>query len=109
VQEFEVIHPFHPLYGQRFPLLSHWKNWGGDRVLFEDEEGCVQSVPTAWTTCASPDPFLILSAGRSFFRIEDLLALVALVEGFSAAPKACKDDSAGSVREYTPVTEGVEQ
>src|SRR5205823_1913533 len=70
-QAFEVTHPFHPLLGQRFPLVSRWRNWGGDRVLFEDG-GRVRSLPTAWTSIADPDPFVAVSAGRSFFRIQDL-------------------------------------
>jgi len=36
-------------------------------------------MPAAWTDVVEPDPFLVVSAGRSNFRIDDLLALVALV------------------------------
>jgi len=53
-------------------------------VLFEDG-GRLRSLPTAWTSIASPDPFVAVSAGRSFFRIEDLLGLVDLI-GRLAAP-----------------------
>ena len=78
-QTFEVIHPFHPLNGKRFPVVSRWKAWGGDRLLFRDREERVRSLPTAWTNIAPADPFVVLSAGRSFFRVEDLLTLVELI------------------------------
>jgi hypothetical protein len=65
-------------------------------VLFEDGEGRVRSLPTAWTTIAAPDPFVALSAGRSFFRIEDLLGLLDLTERLSAPAGRCKGNSAGS-------------
>ena len=71
-------------------------------MLFE-EEGRVRSLPTAWTSLASPDPFVAISAGRSFFRIQDLVALVALIGGLSA-PGPCKDDFVVSVKETMPVT-----
>ena len=63
-------------------------------MLFEDGEGCVRSLPTAWTTVAVADPFVVLSAGRSFFRVEDLLSLVPLVQRLSTSPSNCKADSA---------------
>ena len=30
---FTIIHPFHPLYGHTFPLLSQHLAWGEERVL----------------------------------------------------------------------------
>lgn len=98
LQDFEVTHPFHPLSGGRFTLISRWSNWGGDRLVFEDAEGRVRSLPTAWTSLAAADPFVSLSAGRSFFRIEDLVALVSLIRELSTAQEKCKDDSAAYVK-----------
>jgi len=72
-------------------------------VLFEDGEGCVRSLPTAWTTVATADPFVVLSAGRSFFRVDDLLSLVSLVEGLSTFQPICKADSAVIVRQISSV------
>jgi len=37
-------------------------------------------VPTAWTDAAEPDAFLVVSAGRSALRAEDLFALAELIE-----------------------------
>jgi len=38
------------------------------------------SVPIQWTDVGPKDPFVVVSAGRSLFRVEDLLSLVSLVE-----------------------------
>jgi hypothetical protein len=32
-------------------------------------------VPTAWTDAAPADPFVVVAAGRSLFRVVDLLEL----------------------------------
>ena len=53
--------------------------WGEDRVYFHDDTGRLRRLPTAWTSVAPPDAFVALSAGRSHFRVEDLLQLVALI------------------------------
>jgi hypothetical protein len=97
----EVTHPFHPLSGKRFRLVARWRRWGGDRVLFEDPERGVRSVPTAWTSVAETDPYVAMSAGRSLFRTEDLIALATLVEGLCRAD-GCKGDSAETVKKTTP-------
>jgi Family of unknown function (DUF5372) len=33
---FTITHPFHPLCGQTFPLLSQRVAWGEERVFFSD-------------------------------------------------------------------------
>jgi hypothetical protein len=75
-----VIHPFHPLRGRRFALVVHRHNWGGDRVHFYDDSGRLISLPVQWTSFSLPDPFVVLSAGRSAFRYADLLALARMIE-----------------------------
>ena len=55
-------------------------NWGEDRVLFLDEDGVRRSLPRAWTDAADVDPFVALAAGRSPFRVCDLIELVEFVE-----------------------------
>ena len=49
------------------------QTWGEDRVFFLDEDGTLKSLPTAWTDVAEPDVFVAMAAGRSPFRVEDLL------------------------------------
>ena len=40
----------------------------------------MRSLPAAWTDVVGVDAFVALAEGRSLFRVEDLLALVALIE-----------------------------
>ena len=54
--------------------------WGEERVTFEHADGSLRSVPVGWTDLEPPDPHLSLGAGRSRFRVLDLLGLAALVD-----------------------------
>jgi len=76
---FRVTHPFHPLFGRELPLLERGAPWGHDLVSFVDDAGKVRKFPTAWTDLVGPDPWLVVSAGRSAFRLDDLLLVVELV------------------------------
>jgi len=49
------------------------------RVFYYDERGFLVGLPAEWTDAEPPDPFVVLSAGRSYFRAEDLVRLVRLV------------------------------
>lgn len=73
------MHPFHPLCGQEFEFVSRRNNWGEDRVCFHDEHGELKSLPAAWTDVVEPDLFVTVAAGRSPFRVEDLLAVANLL------------------------------
>src|SRR5215831_17005437 len=77
---FEITHPFHPLRGGKFKLVTYRHNWGEDRVYFHNGEGAWTSVPAAWTTVLAGDPFVAMAKGRCLFRYEDLLKLADLVE-----------------------------
>jgi hypothetical protein len=74
-----VTHPFHPLFGKEFPLADRRLTWGEDRVYYHDETGQLRRLPASWTSIAAPSVFETLSAGRSHFRTQDLLQLVALI------------------------------
>lgn len=80
---FRVTHSFHPLCGQEFELLNYGNCWGEVRVSFHDREGHFRSFPASWTSMAAPDPFVAISAGRSLFRVKDLLALASLLRELS--------------------------
>jgi hypothetical protein len=43
------------------------------------------SWPRAWTDAADPDVFVMLAAGRSPFRVEDLLVLAELIDGLGVS------------------------
>jgi hypothetical protein len=74
-----VTHPFHPWRGCEFVFIVARQNWGEDRVLFFDQDGVRRSLPPAWTDAADVDPFVALAAGRSPFRVEDLVQLADLI------------------------------
>ena len=78
-QTFLVTHVFHPLYGRELRLIDQYLAWGEDRVCFRDDGGELRYLPTAWTSIAPPDSFVRTSAGRSHFRVEDLLRLATLI------------------------------
>ncbi|MEA3291401.1 MAG: DUF5372 family protein [Pseudomonadota bacterium] len=79
-QFVEVTHPFHPLFGHRFELLTVRQTWGEYRVFFYDEQDVLKALPASWTDAGTTDPFVTLSAGRAHFRPADLLALVTMLE-----------------------------
>ena len=74
-----MTHPFLPLYGQQFEILSYRHNWGEYRVTFYQTPDRVRALPAAWTSLAPPDPSLTLAAGRAAFRVADLLELARLI------------------------------
>src|SRR5262249_46227219 len=74
-QVFTVTHPFHPLHGQTFELLTYRFNWGEDRVMYVRADGGARSLPVGWTGIAPEDPFATVARGRAAFRVADLLAL----------------------------------
>jgi hypothetical protein len=76
-----VTHPFHPLHGREFPLVTYRRNWGENRAYFHDQEGRLASLPAEWTSLVPVDPFVLVSGGRSLFRFHDLLELAQLVQG----------------------------
>jgi len=90
-----ITHPFHPRFGEEFELLTVRHNWGEYRVYCEDRDGAVISFPVPWTNAAAPDPVVLASRGRSFFRVEDLLELARLLKGL-AAGKRDRQGSNGS-------------
>jgi Family of unknown function (DUF5372) len=57
------------------------KNWADDRVFFFGDDGELRSLPAGWTDVDPADPFVAVAAGRSMFRMEDLVALASLLDG----------------------------
>ena len=95
-----MTHPFHPLLGQAFELVGYAHTWGEHRVFFRlpgDEQ--VRSMPAGWTDVEGPDPFLVLAAGRTCLRVDELVALVRLLDELD---ERCQGDSAASVSLIMP-------
>jgi hypothetical protein len=87
-QKVSITHPFHPLYKKEFELIRYRRSWRTEYVDLVDENNQVIAIPIGWTSAASIDPFVEFSAGRSFFRIEDLVRLVDLINGLQIQPSA---------------------
>ena len=85
-QVVRITHPFHPLCGREFAFVYSKHCWGLDRVFCQGEDGRIRSFPAGWTDFAVTDSFVKVSAGRSAFRVTDLLELADfLVRARSAA------------------------
>ena len=48
-------------------------------MCFHDEQNRICEIPLSWTDLSTADTFVSLSAGRSWFRFEDLLELGRLI------------------------------
>ena len=57
-------------------------------MFFFDEDGRQKSLPVGWTDAAEPDVFVTVAAGRSPFRVADLLALAELIDGLRGRTQA---------------------
>jgi hypothetical protein len=55
-------------------------NWGEDRVFTYDRDGMLKSFPASVTDLVADDPFTRISAGRSAFRVDDLVVLRELLD-----------------------------
>jgi len=72
----EIRHPFHPLRGQRFPVLKKRRIAGNDTLILRGLDCGTFSVALEWTDWA--DPSLKLPLRR--LDAESLLGLVTLLE-----------------------------
>ena len=61
-------------------MVTIRQNWGTNRVYYFDSKKQLKSIPTAWTSLRPEDPRCILVAGRSDFRLIDLLELSKLIK-----------------------------
>ena len=77
---FRITHPFHPLRGTEYELVTRRLTWGEDRVFYYDPSGNLKSLMTNVTDVPSLDAFSCVSAGRSAFRVDDLLELRCLFD-----------------------------
>ena len=76
-----IIHPFHPLRGKELPVVDVRHSRWGDRVWFQADNGSAYSMPRHWTSLHTPDAFELASAGRAWFRPDDLARLAELISG----------------------------
>ena len=91
VSRFRITHPFHPLCGADYELVTRKLTWGEDRVFFYDPNGKLKSLFTNVTDVVAADAFNRISAGRSAFRVDDLLELRRLFDRLKKADKGVSD------------------
>jgi hypothetical protein len=71
------------MLGREFVFLAVRQTWSEDRVFVLDENGRQCSFPVGWTDAGELDVFVSFAAGRSPFRVDDLLALTRLIDGLA--------------------------
>jgi len=88
---FRITHPFHPLRGAEYELVTRKLTWGEDRVFYYDPGGKLKSLLTNVTDMGSKDAFDHISAGRSAFRVDDLLELRRFLDKRKHAGEGAQD------------------
>ena len=83
-----ITHPFHPLCGQVFDVISRSPHWGEDRVIYRALDGTLPTVAVSLTDMAPPDSFMRIAAGRAAFRMVDLQRLVSALDHLAASMEA---------------------
>jgi hypothetical protein len=68
------------LFRQQFELIAYRRSWGEERVWFQDGDGRTHSQPASWTDIIAVDPFVAVAAGRSLFRVADLIELAKQID-----------------------------
>jgi len=86
-----ITHSFHPLFGKEIDCVERRIGWGDDLTFYRDCLGYVTAVPTRWTSVETEDPFLVVSAGRSHFRVTDLIELASLITEIQSFLQALKE------------------
>jgi hypothetical protein len=91
VGRFRITHPFHPLCGVEYELVTRRLTWGEDRVFYYDLDGQLKSLMANVTDVAAVDAFDRVSAGRSAFRMDDLLDLRRFIDRHHKPGKGTQD------------------
>ena len=73
-------------------------------VHYTADDGTLRTVREAFTSAAAVDPFARVAAGRSAFRVMDLLALAALLDSLDGDDGVVREGGSGAeiVKEILP-------
>ena len=73
-------------------------------VHYTGDDGALRTVRQAFTSAAAVDPFARVAAGRSAFRVSDLLALAALLDSLDGDGRVGRETGGGAetVKEILP-------
>ena len=80
-----IAHPFHPLRGETFDVISRSPHWGEERVVYRAADGTLPTIAVSLTDLAAPDLFQQIGEGRAAFRIVDLQRLVSILDQIPAS------------------------
>jgi hypothetical protein len=75
-----ITHPFHPLRGQTFDVVSRSPHWGEERVIYRAADGTLPTIAVSMTDMAPLDRFRDIAAGRAAFRVVDLQRLIIVLD-----------------------------
>jgi hypothetical protein len=78
------------MFGKEFDLVDYVHDWREHRVYFYDCQQNLTSVPTSWTNLLPIDQFVAASAGRSYFRTDELLQLAKEIKSLEDRKKRVK-------------------
>jgi hypothetical protein len=76
----EIRHPFHPLRGQRFPVLKTKRTGGVDTLILRGSGAGTFSVAREWTDRADPSPWDELALTPQRLEASLIFELVTLLE-----------------------------
>jgi hypothetical protein len=79
----EIVHPFHPLFGQQFLLLKSRVVSGIECVILKGSASGTFSVPKDWTSIRSGNDYEDANAPPTVLRLECLIELSELVNTLS--------------------------
>ena len=65
-------------------------------VHYTADDGTLRTIRQAFTSVAAVDPFARVAAGRSAFRVSDLLALAALLDSLDGDGRVGRKAAGGS-------------
>ncbi len=73
-------------------------------VHYTADDGALRTIREAFTSAAAVDPFARVAAGRSAFRVTDLLALAALLDCLDGDDRTVPETGGGveTVKEILP-------
>ncbi len=77
-----ITHPFHPLQGQSFQILTTRKIAGREAFSMKTSQG-VLSIPREWTDKADPDPYRFLLTPPPILSFTQLRLMANLINDLS--------------------------
>ena len=77
---------------------------GMELVHYPAGDGRLRTIRQAFTSAATVDPLVKVAAGRSAFRVSDLLALAALLDSLDGNDRTVRESDSGTetVKEILP-------